>query len=220
MFALILSLSLAAGMEQMLEPVAILTETTRGTLEIKVFAGRANTDEVFWFTTDAIARDIKPAELERLIKALEGSPYAERGDALESACHNALIVHRGNHSWLFLYEILWVTLGSREIDMLVKLYADDWRFHLIRGVAHYRTASNYGKLRQSYDDLQFVYEKYGHIYGTDEVIKWLRLWQGNLSRRRGNLSVARMHWQEVAGFTEPNPFKELAESLLTQTQAQ
>jgi len=220
MLAIILSLTLAVGMEQMLEPVAILTEPTRGDLEIKVFSGRANTDEVFWFTTDAITRDIRPAELERLVKALEGSPYAERGDALESACHAALVVHRGNHSWLFVYEILWVTLGSRELDMLVKLYADDWRFHLMRGVAHYRTASNYGKLRQSYIDLQFVYEKYSQNYGTDEIVKWIRLWQGNLSRRRGDLPLARQLWQEVAGYGEPNPFKKLAESLLAQTQAQ
>jgi hypothetical protein len=220
MLTLILSLSLAAGMEQLLEPVAILTEPTRSALEIKVYAGHANSDEVFWFTTDAIARDVKSAELERLIKALEGSPYAERGGALESACHAALIVQRGNHSWLFLYEILWVTLGSRELDMLVKLYPEDWRFHLLRGVAHYRTASNYGKLHQSNDDLQSVYEKYGQIYGTDEVMKWLRLWQGNLSRRRGDLPLARKLWQEVADYGEPNPFKALAESLLTETQAQ
>jgi hypothetical protein len=79
MLTLILSFTLAAGAEQMLAPVAILTEPTRGDLEIKVFAGRANTDEVFWFTADSIAQDIKALELERLIKALEGSPYAERG---------------------------------------------------------------------------------------------------------------------------------------------
>ena len=220
MLTILLSLSLATGMEQMLEPISILTESTRGNLEIKVFSGRANTDETFWFTVDAISRDIKPQEIEGLIKALEGSPYAERANPLESTCHAALIVHRGNHSWLFVYEILWVTLGSRELDMLVKLYTDDWRFHLLRGVAHYRTASNYSKLRQSYDDLHFVYEKYEQTYGSDEIMKWLRLWQGNLSRRRGDLTMARKHWQEVAAYEEPNPFKELADSLLTQTQAQ
>jgi hypothetical protein len=220
MFALILPIILATGMEQMLQPVAILTQPTRSTLEIKVYSGHADKDEVFWFTTDAIARDTKSAELERLIKALEGSPYAERGDALESACHAALIVQRGNHSWLFLYEILWVTLGSRELDMLIKLYPEDWRFHLLRGVAHYRTASNYGKLRQSYDDLQFVSEKYAQTYGADEVMKWLRLWQGNLCRRRGDLPLARKLWQEVTAYGEPNPFKIAAQDLLTQTQAQ
>jgi hypothetical protein len=220
MLAIILSLTLASGMELIQEPVAILTETTRASLEIKVLSGRANTDEVFWFTADAIARDIKSAETERLIKALEGSPYAERGGALESACHAALIIHRGNQSWLFVYEILWITLGSREMDMLVKLYPDDWRFHLIRGIAHYRTASNYGKLRQSNDDLQYVYEQYGQIYGIDEVMILTRFWQGNLCRRRGDLPQARKLWQEVAAYGEPNPFKAMAENLLTQTQAQ
>lgn len=220
MLATILSLTLASGMEQMLEPVAILTESTRGSLESKVFSGHANADEVFWLTVDALARNIKSAESERLVKALEGSPYAERGDALESACHAALIVQRGNNSWLFVYEILWITLGNRELDMLVKLDTDDWRLHLLRGVAHYRTASNYGKLRQSYDDLQIVYEKYRQIYGPDEVLILMRLWQGNLSRRRGDLMLARQLWQEVAAYDEPNPFKELANSLLTQTQAQ
>ncbi len=220
MLAIILSLTLASGIELVQEPAAILTESTRASLEIKVFSGRANTDEVFWFTADAIAHDIKSAESERLVKALEGSPYAERGGALESACHAALIVQRGNNSWLFVYEILWISLGSRELDMLVKLYPDDWRFQLLRGVAHYRTASNYGKIRQSYNDLQFVYEKYRHVYGTDEVVILIRLWQGNLSRRRGDLMQARQLWQEVNGYAEPNPFKGLAEALLTETQAQ
>lgn len=207
-------------MEQMLEPVAILTEPTHSALEMKVYEGRANPDEVMWFTTDAIARDIKPPELGRLIKALEGSPYAERGDALESACHAALIVQRGNHSWIFIYEILWVTLGSRELDMLVKLYDDEWRFHLLRGVAHYRTASNYGKLHQSFDDLEYVHKQYEQLYGDDEVMIWLRLWQGNLCRRQGDLDGARRLWQEVGTTAEPNPFKETADSLLLQTQAQ
>jgi hypothetical protein len=220
MLAIILSLTLGAGLDQMLEPVAILTEPTRNALEMKVYEGRANPDELFWFTTDAISRDIKPPELERLIKALEGSPYAERGDALESACHAALIVQRGNHSWLFLYEILWITLGNRELDMLVNLYDDDWRFHLLRGVADYRTASNYGKLHQSFDDLEFVHEKYGQLYGNDEVMIWLRLWQGNLCRRRGDLGQARRLWQEVITATKPNPFIASAENLLMQTQAQ
>jgi hypothetical protein len=219
MITLILSFIFAAGTQQMMVPVSILTDSTQGNLEIKVFSGRANPDEVFWFTADAIARDIKSAELERLIKALEGSPYAELANPLESACHAALIVQRGNHSWLFLFEILWVNLGSRELDMLVKLYENDWRFHLIRAVAYYRTVSTYGKLHPSLADIQLVVDKYTQTYGTDEVVIWLRLWQGNLNRRLGNLNEARQLWQEVIAHKEPNPFKDIAQNLLTETQA-
>jgi hypothetical protein len=211
---------LSFSTQDMKQPAVVLTDATRDNLHLKLVEGQAIPDEVLWYTLDCIARKIKLPELEKMEKVLEGYPYAESGDALIAACRSSLTVHRGNRSGLFVFEILWVNVGARELDMIVKLYEEDWRFRLLRGVAHYWTSGHFGRGKIALNDLEFAYIKYLNLYGWDEALCWIRLWEGNLARRTGDLKLARTIWESICLEGPDCQYKELAKKLLNDTQSQ